>query len=107
MPTVITATGISLEQNIKEATAQLPRLGLSIDKATGQLETIEAYRDHSDTNSHIEQDIMEADWIMAQLPRLDISIDKATRYLEDEGVKKFNEPFDKLMEALTVASIVL
>lgn len=29
-----------------------------------------------------------------------ISIDKVTQQLEDEGVTKFNQPFDKLMETL-------
>jgi transaldolase len=38
---------------------------------------------------------------MARLPGLGISIDKATQQLEDEGVRKFDEPFDKLMESLT------
>jgi len=38
---------------------------------------------------------------MARLPELGISIDKVTQQLEDEGVKKFDEPFDKLMAALT------
>jgi transaldolase len=37
---------------------------------------------------------------MAQLPELGISIDNVTQQLEDEGIKKFNEPFDKLMESL-------
>jgi transaldolase len=41
---------------------------------------------------------------MARLPELGISIDKVTGQLEDEGVRKFNEPFDKLMEALTKKS---
>jgi len=63
-------------------------------------ETIDAYRDHGDPKSRLEQEVKEADWIMAQLPELGISIDKVTQQLEDEGVKKFNEPFDKLMEAL-------
>jgi transaldolase len=40
-------------------------------------------------------------WIMAQLPELGISIDKVTDQLEDEAVRKFDEPFDKLMESLT------
>jgi transaldolase len=35
------------------------------------------------------------------LPELGISIDRLTGQLEDEGVQKFNEPFDKLMETLT------
>jgi len=64
------------------------------------LETINAYRDHGDPKSRLEQNVKEANWIMARLPELGISIDKVTGQLEDEGVRKFNEPFDKLMEAL-------
>ena len=64
-------------------------------------ETIDAYRDHGDPKLRLEQDVEEANWIMARLPELGISIDTVTQQLEDEGVKKFNEPFDKLMEALT------
>ena len=71
---------------------------------TVPLETIDAYRDHGDPKSRIEQDVKEANWLMAQLPELGISIDEATQQLEDEGVKKFDEPFDKLMEALTKKS---
>ena len=63
-------------------------------------ETFDAYRDHGDPKSRLEQDVKEANWIMARLPELGISINKVTGQLEDEGVKKFNEPFDKLMEAL-------
>jgi transaldolase len=67
---------------------------------TVPLETIDAYRDHGDPKSRLEQNVKEANWIMARLPELGISIDKVTEQLEDEGVKKFNEPFDKLMETL-------
>ena len=41
---------------------------------------------------------------MERLPELGIRIDKVTQQLEDEGVKKFDEPFDKLMETLTKKS---
>ena len=71
---------------------------------TVPLETIDAYRDHGDPKSRLEQDVKEANWVMARLPELGISIDKVTEQLEDEGVRKFNEPFDKLMEALTKKS---
>ena len=67
---------------------------------TVPLETINAYRDHGDSKSRLEQEVKEADDIMARLPELGISIDKVTQQLEDEGIKKFNESFDKLMEAL-------
>jgi len=63
-------------------------------------ETIDAYRDHGDPKSSLEQDVKEANWTMARLPKLGIGIDKVTGQLEDEGVRKFNEPFDKLMETL-------
>jgi transaldolase/transaldolase/glucose-6-phosphate isomerase len=33
-----------------------------------------------------------------------ISIDAVTQQLEDEGVEKFNKPYDKLLEALTKTS---
>jgi transaldolase len=71
---------------------------------TVPLETIDAYRDHGDPKSRLEQDAKEADWVMARLPELGVSIDKVTGQLEDEGVRKFDEPFDKLMETLTKKS---
>ena len=71
---------------------------------TVPLETIDAYRDHGDPKLRLEQDLKEANWIMARLPELGISIDKVTQKLEEEGVKKFDEPFDKLMETLTKKS---
>jgi len=71
---------------------------------TVPLETIDAYRDHGDPKSRLEQDVEEANWIMARLPELGIIIDKVTQQLEDEGLKKFVEPFDKLMETLTKKS---
>ena len=64
-------------------------------------ETLDAYRDHGNPKLCLEQDIKEANWVMAQLPELGISIDKVTNQLEDEGVRKFDDPFDKLMESLT------
>jgi len=72
---------------------------------TVPLETINAYRDHGDPQLRLAQDVGEANWIMAQLQELGISIDKVTQQLEDEGVKKFDKPFDKLMEALTKKSL--
>jgi transaldolase len=71
---------------------------------TVPLKTLDAYRNHGDPKLRLEQDIKEANWIMARLPELGIGIDNVTQQLEDEGVKKFDEPFDKLMETLTKKS---
>jgi len=67
-------------------------------------ETLDDYRDHGNPRLSLEENIEEAKRIMARLPELKLDINKITQQLEDEGVKKFNEPFDKLMEALTKKS---
>ncbi len=74
---------------------------------TVPLKTIDAYRDHGNPKSSLDQNIKQADWIISHLPELGISIDNVTRQLEDEGIKKFDEPFDKLMETLTKKSLGL
>jgi len=67
-------------------------------------QTIDAYRDHGEPKLTIELDIKKANRILESLPELGIDIDKVTQQLEDEGIGKFNEPFDKLMEALAKKS---
>ena len=37
---------------------------------------------------------------LQRLPELGIDLDQATQQLEDEGVEKFNQPFDSLMATL-------
>ena len=64
------------------------------------LETLAAYRDHGDPNARIEVGVEEAGLLLARLPQLGINIDKVTQQLEDEGVEKFTQPFDKLLAAL-------
>ena len=71
---------------------------------TAPVETLDAYRDHGEPKSRLEQDVEEARWVLERLPDLGISIDNVTRQLEDEGVEKFNKPFDKLMETLAQRS---
>jgi transaldolase len=64
------------------------------------VETLDAYRDHGDPKARIEEDVEQADRLLTRLPELGISLDAATQQLEDEGVEKFSQPFDKLMEML-------
>ncbi len=71
---------------------------------TVPLETLDAYRDHGEPKARLEQDVNEASQVLERLPELGISIDKVTQQLEDEGVDKFNKPFDKLMETLAQRS---
>ena len=63
-------------------------------------ETLDAYRDHGRPEVRIARDRAEARQVLAQLPQLGIEIDQVTQQLEDEGVAKFNQPFDKLLATL-------
>jgi transaldolase len=42
--------------------------------------------------------------VLEQLPLLGIHLDEVTKQLENEGVEKFNEPFNKLMETVAQRS---
>jgi len=64
------------------------------------VETLDAYRDHGDPQARLEEDVQRAGWVLERLSQLGICIDHVTQQLEDQGVEKFNQPFDKLMETL-------
>ena len=64
------------------------------------METLNAYRDHGEPQARLEQGIAEARQVLAQLLTLGINLDQLTQQLEDEGVKKFNQPFDALITTL-------
>ena len=68
------------------------------------METLDAYRDHGKPKARLEQDVEEARSVLGRLHELGIDIDNVTRQLEDEGVEKFNKPFDKLMATLAQRS---
>ncbi len=70
---------------------------------TAPVATINAYRDHGEPQARLEQDVGKAARLLKQLPTLGIDLDQLTQQLEDEGVEKFNQPFDALMTALTKA----
>jgi transaldolase len=63
-------------------------------------ETLDAYRDHGAPEATLEQDEEGARNVLESLPELGIDIDQVTQQLENEGVKKFIQPFDKLMAVL-------
>ncbi|MGO8763302.1 MAG: transaldolase [Desulfobaccales bacterium] len=63
-------------------------------------ETLEAYRDHGDPAPRLTDGMDRAAAALARLPQLGLDLDQATQQLEDEGVEKFNQPFDSLMATL-------
>jgi transaldolase/transaldolase/glucose-6-phosphate isomerase len=67
---------------------------------TVPLETIEAFRDHGIAENTLEQGLDKATAVLKKLKAIGIDIDKITQQLEDEGVDKFNKPFEKLLQAI-------
>jgi transaldolase len=64
------------------------------------LETLNAYRDHGRPRLEIEQDIQAAREALEGLRKLDIEIDEVTQQLEEEGIDKFEKPFEHLLDVL-------
>jgi len=67
---------------------------------TAPLETIEAFRDHGVAANTLELDLDKSTEVLEKLKKGGIDIDKITQQLEDEGIDKFNKPFEKLLKAI-------
>lgn len=67
---------------------------------TVPLETIEAFRDHGVAENTLELGLSEATAALDKLKSVGINIDEITQKLEDEGIDKFNKPFEKLLQAI-------
>jgi transaldolase len=67
---------------------------------TVPLETLAAYRDHGKPASRLTRDAGKASEALRRLGELGINLEAVTQQLEDEGVQKFVQAFDRLMSAL-------
>jgi transaldolase/transaldolase/glucose-6-phosphate isomerase len=67
---------------------------------TAPLETIDAFRDHGKPAQRLEEDLEKTSSVVPKLTEIGIDLDKVARQLEDEGVEKFKQPFDKLLSAI-------
>lgn len=63
-------------------------------------ETLSAFRDHGRLSDTLEANIDEAGSVLANVEKAGISMDRVTDQLVDEGVRKFVDPFTKLMDAI-------
>jgi transaldolase len=68
---------------------------------TMPLETLAAYRDHGKATGGLASFREEAPRVLRELAALGIDLARVAQQLEDEGVRKFSEPFDQLQEWLT------
>lgn len=64
------------------------------------METLVAFRDHGNPADRLEQDIEKSHHILDSLKDLGIDLDEITQKLEDEGIEKFNKPYEKLLNAI-------
>ncbi|AFM24808.1 bifunctional transaldolase/phosoglucose isomerase [Desulfomonile tiedjei] len=64
------------------------------------METLNAYRDHGEPAPRLEENVQEAEQTLDRLNQIGINLNEVTRRLVEEGIEKFNKPYDKLMEEL-------
>src|SRR5215204_557346 len=63
-------------------------------------ETIGAFQDHGEVRLTLEQGLDEARMLLDELAQAGIDYDDVTRVLEEEGVQKFADSFDDLLEGI-------
>ena len=64
------------------------------------LETIDAFRDHGRARPSLEEDLDGAEKTLGELAEAGISLEAVTEQLLEEGLRKFAEPFDKLLGSI-------
>lgn len=64
------------------------------------METINAFRDHGNASSRLENNLLQATQDLEQLKENGINLDELTQQLEEEGVQKFNKAYDSLLKAI-------
>lgn len=64
------------------------------------LETIDAFRDHGKAAETLTTNLDEADRILAEVQEKGIDMDEITQKLENEGIEKFNEAYEKLLKSI-------
>jgi transaldolase len=64
-------------------------------------DTIAAFADHGVVEPTVEANLDQAHQILRDLEGVGINLDYVTQRLQDEGVQKFIDPYDALMDALS------
>jgi transaldolase/glucose-6-phosphate isomerase len=62
--------------------------------------TMDAFRDHGHVERTIDKDLAAADQTMASLAKAGISVQEITEKLLDEGIRLFEDAFEKLLSAV-------
>ena len=67
---------------------------------TMPLETIEAFQDHGTVADTLERGVEEAEQLLGRLAEAGVDYDDVTETLEREGVQKFADSFEQLLEGI-------
>jgi transaldolase len=68
---------------------------------TMPLETIEAFQDHGDVRGDtVREGVAEAQELMEQLRKVGVDYDDVVETLEAEGVQKFSDAFDQIVDRI-------
>ena len=62
--------------------------------------TLDAFRDHGHPRASLVENVPAAEQTMQTLAKVGISIDEITDKLTNDGIRSFEEAFDKLLEAI-------
>ena len=63
-------------------------------------ETIQAFQDHGEVAITLSEGLEEARAVLADLERVGVDYDDVTDTLEEEGVQKFADSFDELLDGV-------
>jgi transaldolase len=67
---------------------------------TMPLETIEAFQDHGEVRNTLTEGLDDAKRLLEELARVGVDYDDVTDTLEREGVQKFSDSFEELLEGV-------
>ncbi len=67
---------------------------------TMPLETVRAFQDHGTVADTLEQGVEDAQGLLAELERAGVDYDDVTDTLEREGVEKFSDSFEQLLDGI-------
>ena len=67
---------------------------------TVPMDTLEAFRDHGNPQAQLETNADRAAQVLEKVKQAGIDLAALMQQLEEEGIDKFNRPYDKLMQAI-------
>jgi transaldolase len=67
---------------------------------TVPMETLVAFRDHGNADNRLESGMDAVDQLLTNLGNAGIDLEAVSQQLEEEGIEKFNAPYEKLLDAI-------